>query len=309
MHIAFLFAGQGAQYPGMGRELARVSPAARKVFELADALRPGTSEQCFCASKQELSQTLNTQPCVFAVDLAAARALTESGLEPEAVAGFSLGELAALTFAGAFSDEDGFRLVVKRAELMQEAAARVPSGMAAALGLPDARVEALCRECANVYPVNYNCPGQLVVAGEQRALGAFCLKVAGEGGKALSLAVSGGFHSPLMAEAAKGLDAELCNYTFMKPTYPVYANLTGLPYGEPFAETLARQAESPVRWQKTIEALLSGGIDAFVEVGPGKTLCGFVKKIAPDIKAVYNVQDQSSLEATLAALKAGGAHA
>jgi [acyl-carrier-protein] S-malonyltransferase len=246
---------------------------------------------------------------VFAADLAAARALAENGIEPDAAAGFSLGELAALTFAGALSDEDGFRLAVKRAELMQEAAARVPSGMAAVLGLPDARVEALCRGFTNVYPVNYNCPGQLVVAGERNALEAFCLKVAGEGGKALPLAVNGGFHSPLMAEAAKGLDAELCNYTFMKPTYPVYANLTGLPYEEPFAETLARQAESPVRWQKTIEALLAGGIDAFVEVGPGKTLCGFVKKIAPDIKAVYNVQDQSSLEATLAALKTGGVHA
>ena len=308
MRIAFLFAGQGAQYTGMGQELAEHSAAARAVFAAADAVRPGTSEQCFSASKQELSRTVNTQPCVFATDLAAARALTENGVVPDAVAGFSLGELAALTFAGAWSDEDGFRLVMRRAERMQAQAMRVPAGMAAILGLAAPHVEALCAECG-VYAVNYNCPGQVTVAGEQTALRAFCLKVAQTGGKAVPLAVNGGFHSPLMEEAAKGFETDLSDYMMKQPAYPVYANLTGLPYTPPFAPTLARQAASPVLWQKTIETLLAGGTDTFIEVGPGKTLCGFMKKIAPEIRAVYNVQDRASLSETLTALRAGGTDA
>lgn len=305
MRIAFLFAGQGAQYTGMGRELSEVSPAARAVFAMADALRPGTGEQCFSASKQELSITRNTQPCVFAADLAAARALAENGVTPEFAAGFSLGELAALTFAGAFEDEDGFWLVMKRAELMQAQAERFPSGMAAALGLAAERVEALCRECG-VYPANYNCPGQVVVSGEREALGAFCSKASEAGAKALPLAVNGGFHSPLMAGAAADFETELSYCSFHTPKYPVYANLTGTPYRPPFAPTLARQIDSPVLWEKTIRELVAQGADAFVELGPGRTLCGFMKKIAPDARAVYHVQDRASLNETLAALKTGG---
>jgi [acyl-carrier-protein] S-malonyltransferase len=290
----------------MGLSLYEASAAARAVFEMADSIRPGTSAQCFHALKEELSQTVNTQPCVFTVDLAAARALKENGIEPYAVAGFSLGEIAALTFSGALSDSDGFKLVTKRAAFMQEDSGRVLSGMAAILKLDAAFIEELSKVFEGVYPVNYNCPGQVVVAGEKTALEAFMKKVSEEGGKAIPLSVSGGFHSPLMTGAADKLFTELSSYTFHSPKYPVLSNLTAEPYEKAFAETLAQQAKSPVLWQKTIEALLLNGVDTFIEVGPGKTLGGFVKKIAPQSAKVYSVQDAESLKETLDALNAGG---
>lgn len=309
MRIAFLFAGQGAQYTGMGQSLFVSSPAAQAVFAMADKLRVGTSEQCFYAPKEELSKTVNTQPAVFAVDLAAARALEEHGVTPCAAAGFSLGEVAALTYAGAFPDEEGFRLVTRRAELMQKDAERTPSGMAAVLRLGAAAVEALCISMRGVYPVNYNCPGQIVVAGEKEALAAFCKAVAEQNGKTMELSVGGGFHSPLMEGAARAFLTELSSFSFHAPNLPVFANATALPYAEPFCETLAMQIKSPVLFQKSVEALIARGVDTFIEVGPGKTLCGFVKKIAPELKAVYNVQDEQSLLSTVAALKAEESHA
>lgn len=213
----------------MGRSLFEASPAARAVFERADRLRPGTSAQCFNAPQGELSQTLNTQPCVFATSLAAARALEENGAAPEAVAGFSLGEVTALTFAGALGEEEGFGLVIKRAAFMQQAALRTPSGMAAVLRWEAARVEALCEEIPGVYAVNYNCPGQVVVAGEREALRVFCEKAGEQNGKTVMLDVSGGFHSPIMEQAAQALFAELSSYSFHAPRMPVYANATAQP--------------------------------------------------------------------------------
>ncbi len=296
--IAFLFAGQGAQYTGMGKELFECSGVARAVFDMADSLRPQTSSQCFTAPKEELSETINTQPCLFAVDLAAARALQEAGVKPDAVAGFSLGEVAALTFAGMLSDEDGFRLVMRRAALMQREAERFPGGMAAVLKLSNGQVEALCHEFPGVYPVNYNCPGQLVVAGEKEALAAFCSAVQEKGGRAVPLAVNGAFHSPYMAESAKILETELSFYTFHAAMYPVYANRTAQPYPASAVQTLAKQVCSHVLWQNTIEAMAAKGINTFIEVGPGKTLGGFLKKIDPSL-AYCNVQDKQSLQETL----------
>ena len=168
--IAFVFAGQGAQYSGMGQSLCEVSPAAQAVFDTADKLRPGTSQQCFTAPAEELSITENTQPCLYCVDLAAAKALEEAGVSPDYVAGFSLGEIAALSFAGVFAPEQGFDFVCTGA-------------MAAVLKLSNEQVEALCAGFEKVWPVNYNCPGQLVCAGEKSQIEAFCQKVEEAGGR------------------------------------------------------------------------------------------------------------------------------
>lgn len=299
--IAFVFSGQGAQYPGMGKELYEFSPAARAVFDRADAIRPGTSAQCFHGTKEELSVTINTQPCMFCVDLAGAYAVQEAGSTPSAVAGFSLGEVAALTFAQAFDFETGFRLVCRRAEFMQEAAEKRAGAMVAVLKLSVPVIRELCAEFKAAYPVNYNCPGQTVVALEKNALERFCQGVSARGGRAVQLAVSGGFHSPFMDEASKQLFAELQMIDMQEPAIPVFANTTAKPYEGDLKATLAGQVNSPVYWQSTVENMISAGIDTFIEAGAGKTLCGLIKKISPDVQ-VLNVEDREGLQ-TLAEMK------
>lgn len=304
-NIAFLFSGQGSQYPGMGTSLYEGSPAARKVFETADQIRPGTSAQCFTGTAEELSVTQNTQPCLYCVDLAAARALEEAGVAADFAAGFSLGEVAALTFAGVFSDEDGFAFVTKRGQAMEAAAGQTPGAMAAVLKLSNETVEQLCSEFSQVWPVNYNCPGQLVVAGEKEELSRFCEKAAAAGGKAVPLAVSGGFHSPLMEPAAKELSPVLEQLATAAPRLPVYANVNARPYDEETArELLLRQVKSPVRWQETLEALAAQGVDTFIECGAGKTLSGLVKKTLKGV-TVLRVEDMETLKAAVEAVKSG----
>ena len=300
--VAFVFSGQGAQYGGMGKSLYESSPAARQVFETADKIRPGTSAQCFEGTTEELSVTKNTQPCLYCVDLAAARALEEAGVHADFAAGFSLGEVSALTFAGAFSDEDGFSFVCRRAEAMQLAAEQNPGAMAAVLKLPNETVEELCKSFSRVWAVNYNCPGQLVVAGERTELEAFCAKVSEAGGKAVPLAVSGGFHSPLMADAAEQLKTVLVNISVQTPRLPVYANVTAEPYEGDIRELLTQQVKSPVRWQETIENLAAQGVDTFIECGAGKTLCGLIKKTVKDAK-ILRVEDSETLQDTLKAIQ------
>lgn len=301
--IAFVFAGQGAQYTGMGRSLFESSPAARQVFDCADHIRPGTSEQCFTAEKEILSQTCNTQPCLFAVDLSCAEALREAGVTPDGAAGFSLGEIAALAFCGLLSREEAFTLVCRRGILMDGCARQKPGAMLAVLKLSIAQVEELCAQVGEVYPVNYNCPGQLVVAAPSEKLTVLAGMVADAGGKCVPLAVSGAFHSPFMEEASQGLREELKKLTLHAPALPLYANATARPYtAEQAPELIASQVKSPVRWQETIEGMTADGFDTFVEVGPGKTLSGLIKKISRESR-VFRVEDNESLQACVAELR------
>lgn len=302
--IAFLFSGQGAQYTGMGRSLRDSSGAAEGVFALADKVRPGTAEQCFSAPKEVLSLTENTQPCVYCVDLAAAEALRESGVVPDAVAGFSLGEIAALTFAGVFSQEDGFSFVCKRGLAMSGAARKEGGGMAAVLKLPDGKVEELCSRCGRVYPVNYNCPGQVAVAGEETDLKRLCEAAIEAGGKAVPLAVSGAFHSPFMSPAVSELERELKSLPVAPPAIPVYSDYTAEPYPsgrEEIRNNIAMQVNHPVLWRKILESMYARGFDTFVEVGPGKVLSGLVKKTLPAAR-IHHVEDADTLREAVSAL-------
>lgn len=300
--IAFVFAGQGAQYSGMGQQLWQDWAEAKEVFALADGLRPGTSAQCFTSDKEELSLTINTQPTLFAVDLACAAVAAANGIKPAAVAGFSLGELPALAFSGCLSYEEAFLLTCKRAQYMQEAAQEHEGGMMAVLRLSNQQVEELCTDIDQVYAVNYNCPGQVVVAGLKTQLPLLAEKVKAAGGRAMPLAVSGAFHCPLMQSAADKLAQDLAQITFAPPQMPIYSNVTANVYGNG-QDLVARQVISPVLWQKTIENMLTAGCDTFVEVGAGKTLCGLIKKIVPEHIRVLNIEDRASLGTTLAALE------
>lgn len=292
----FVFSGQGAQVPGMGKELYEASPAAKAVFDMAESIRPGTIKQCFEGTKEELSVTINTQPCVFAVDLAAAAAVAEKGIRPDYVAGFSLGEIAALAFAGMMSYEKAFELVCKRAELMDKAACSEKGAMAAVLKLTPEKVEEICSGFNRAYPVNYNSPAQTVVAAAEDEIDALCEVVKENKGKAIRLAVSGAFHSPFMAEASEGLAEYLKGVELSEPGIPVYSNVTAQPYEGDYAQLISKQVRNPVQWQKTVENLIALGADRFIEVGVGKTLTGLIKKINADVTAV-NIENKEGLDA------------
>lgn len=299
--VAFLFAGQGAQHPAMGVDLIEASPAAAEVFAIVDEVRPRTSEQCRSASKEELSQTENTQPCVFVHDLAAATALRERGVVPAACAGFSLGEVAALTFAGAFDTRAGFELACERAALMATAAERHPGGMRAVIKLDAAQVENLAAQAGeDCWPVNYNSPQQTVVAGAPDALQTLDVLVKEAGGRAMKVAVSGAFHSPYMAEATEGLATYIQAGHAPSPLLiPVMANMTAAPYpadSRAVSDVLANQVSNAVRWVDTLHTLQDQGIDTFIEVGPGKTLSGLVKRTLSDVR-VYSCETAEQVAA------------
>ena len=283
--IAFVFSGQGDQYPGMGKELCDTYGAAAAVFHMCEALRPGTVRQCFEGTADELKETKNTQPCLFAMEMAAAAVLMDKGIMPNAVAGFSLGEVVAATVAGVFDRETGFKLVSKRGELMQTEAEKYDTAMAAVVKLTAQQVCELTAKYDRLYPVNFNCPGNITVSGLAEQMRAFSADVKAAGGRALPLKVKGAFHSPFMANAAAAFGVELEKMTLSKPELALYSNVTAQPYDADPAQLLAKQIESPVQWENIIRNMIASGMDTFIEIGPGKTLTNMIKKIDLTVKA------------------------
>ncbi len=281
---AYVFPGQGAQFVGMGKDLYESNEKARELFEKAnEILGFRITDVMFDGTAEDLKQTKVTQPAVFLHSVISAMVL---GVEPEMVAGHSLGEFSALVVAKVLSFEDGLRLVAARAMAMQKACELNPSVMAAVLGLPDAKVEEVCAQIDGVVvPANYNCPGQLVISGANEAIDAACEKMKEAGAKrAMKLPVGGAFHSPLMEPARVELEAAIRATTYNKPICPVYQNVDAKPYTDP--EELKRnsiaQLTGPVRWTQTVQNMVADGATSFRELGPGTVLQGLIKKIAPE---------------------------
>lgn len=295
--IAFVFSGQGDQFPGMGKDFYEKYPIAAKVYDMCENQRPGTLVQCFEGSENELKETKNTQPCLFAMELAASSVLLEKGITPSAVAGFSLGEVVAATVSGIFDNETGFRLVCKRGELMQREAERFDTSMAAVIKMTPEQVREICEKYSDVYPVNFNCPGQITVSGLSSQMAEFFADVKTAGGRAIPLKVKGAFHSPFMKEAADAFAKELAQAEIKEKTVTLYSNMTAEPYTDDVVGMLSKQIESPVLWEKIILNMIDDGIDTFIEIGPGKTLTNMIKKINLDVKAVSVSEYLAEVEA------------
>ena len=278
--VAFVFSGQGDQFPGMGKDLYEKYPVAKKIYDLCDEIRPGTSDQCFNGTEEELKETKN------AMELAAASVLMEKGITPDVVAGFSLGEVVAATVSGAFDNETGFRLVCKRGELMQSETEKLDTSMAAVVKLTPEQVRAVCSKYSDVYPVNFNCPGQITVSGLSSQMTAFFVDVKAAGGRAIPLKVKGAFHSPFMKAAAESFAEELKKAEVKERSITLYSNMTAEPYADDVVGLLSSQICSPVQWETIIRNMVSDGVDTFIEIGPGKTLTNMIQKISTDVKAV-----------------------
>ena len=293
--IAFVFPGQGAQIPGMGLSAYENSAAAKEIFDKADAIRPGTSAQCFTGTADELKITANTQSCLYAVESALAAVLTEQGIKADMCAGFSLGELSALYYAGAMDFESGMKLVMKRGQLMQEDAEKAETFMAAVIRLPKDKLMEIISGFENVYAVNFNGGGQITVAGAAEHQQAFSDAVKEAGGRAMPLKVSGAFHSPYMKEAAEAFEAVIDEQTFTEPEITVYSDTLGKPYGSDVPGILKKQIISPVHWETIVRDMIANGVDTFIEVGPGKTLSGLITRIDETVK-VFRMNEYSDLE-------------
>jgi [acyl-carrier-protein] S-malonyltransferase len=303
---ALLFAGQGAQAVGMGRDLAAQFPAAKTWFDRANAaLGYDLAQICLEGPEAELTKTDNAQPGIFLVGWIAFELLRENvpGLKFDATAGLSLGEFTALAAAGAMSFEDGLRTVRSRGQFMKEACERAQGGMAAIIGLDESATREVCAE-AGVYLANLNCPGQIVISGPSEKLQQACELAKTRGAKrALPLAVNGAYHSPLMASAQPKLEAVLNAVAIREPTVPVISNVTGRPHGSAseIRKRLVDQVTASVRWEDSMRYSLSQGITRCIELGPGTALSGFMKRIEKNAQ-VFNVADVSTLETTAKAL-------
>lgn len=287
MKHAFVFPGQGAQFPGMGKNLYEQNTFAKELFEQANAtLGFSISDIMFNGAEEELKQTKVTQPAVFLHSVIAF--LSTPDLKPDMVAGHSLGEFSALVASGALNFKDALMLVYKRAMAMQKACELNPSTMAAVLGLEDAKVEEVVKGISGevVVAANYNCPGQLVISGSKPGIEQACelLKAAGAK-RALVLPVGGAFHSPLMQPAQEELKAAIEATAFNNPICPIYQNVDAQPYTDAstIKQNLINQLTAPVRWTQTVQNMVADGATQFTEVGPGAVLQGLVKKIAKDI--------------------------
>jgi [acyl-carrier-protein] S-malonyltransferase len=287
--VAFCFPGQGSLEPGMGREIAEGVPEAMDILVRAsDAAGLDLVRLCFDAGEEELVETEVQQPALVATSLAMLAAIAKRGLKPDFVVGHSVGEFAALAAASAIKVEDAIALVRERGLAMAEAARKNPGSMAAILGLEDETVERICRRIVNVWPANYNCPGQVVVSGENPSVDEACALAEEEGAKrAVKLRVSGAFHSPLVARAADRLRPAIERVKFNEPATPFMSTVTArIENARRMGPLVVEQLTAPVRFTQAAQALVKEGVNTFVEVGPGNVLSGLVRRIDRSVKTI-----------------------
>ena len=304
---AFVFPGQGSQKPGMGKDLYNNSAAAKNVFDTADRVSGyKISDLCFNGSDEDLVKTINSQPCILAVSIAALDALRENiNINAVAYAGHSLGEYAALYAAGAIDLETAFKLIQKRAVLMNEAAENTSGSMAAVIGLDDNTVENITKEIDNVYVANYNSPGQVVITGDKTQINNSLEKYNNAGArKVIPLSVSGAFHSPLMKGASEKFSSYISQFTFNDIEYPVYTNVDAKAEtkGQELKNKLPKQIYSSVLWTQTVNNISQIGVSDFIELGPGRVLAGLNRKINSELTTL-NIYDYESLMSVVSELK------
>ena len=299
--IAFIFPGQGSQYVGMGKDFYETFPCAKEMIDLAEKVRGIPMKELLFEENENINITKYTQIAMLADELAIWSVLREKGVESAVNAGLSLGEYAALVASGVMTPEDAFRVVTKRGEFMQEA---VPTGgaMTAVLGADTAVIENICKETEGIVSIaNYNCPGQIVITGEQKAVdtAAAALKEAGAK-RCTPLNVSGPFHSAMLLPAGEKLAAELEQVEIHKIAVPYITNVTAdyVTDSSQVKELLKKQISSSVRWQQSVERMIADGVEAFIEIGPKKSLCGFMKRIDKTVPA-YHVDKVTDLESVL----------